>query len=83
MFVNGEKVSAGRIQRTQVFIFSADEGADDGVDGETPVTDDSKEGDNKFTGKIRKVPIDIVPAKLGASQIAARKRADIRRSMAE
>ena len=30
------------------------------------MTDDYKEGDNKFTGKIRKVVIDVQP--VGASQ---------------
>jgi arylsulfatase len=59
IFVNGEKVAEGRIDRTQANIFSADEGADVGLDGETPVTDDYKEGDNKFTGKIGKVTIDL------------------------
>lgn len=59
LFVNGEKVAEGRIERTQGFIFSADEGADVGVDGETPVTDDYKERDNKFTGKIRKVMVEL------------------------
>ena len=43
IFVNGEKVAEGRIDRTQGYVFSADEGADVGVDGETPVTEDYKE----------------------------------------
>jgi hypothetical protein len=47
--------------------FSADEGPDVGQDGETPVTDDYKEGDNKFTGKIQKVVIDVGPVKLAAA----------------
>jgi arylsulfatase len=59
IFVNGEKVAAGRIDRTQGYIFSADEGADVGLDGETPVTDDYEERDNKFTGKIGKVTVDL------------------------
>jgi arylsulfatase len=59
LFVNGEKVAEGRIERTQGFIFSADEGADVGLDGETPVTDDYKQRDNKFTGKIRKVTVEL------------------------
>lgn len=59
IFVNGEKVAEGRIDRTQANIFSADEGADVGLDGETPVTGDYEEGDNKFTGKIAKVTIDL------------------------
>ena len=53
IFVNGEKVAEGKIDKTQPNVFSADEGADVGQDGETQVTNDYKEGDNKFTGKIR------------------------------
>jgi arylsulfatase A-like enzyme len=59
IFVNGEKVAEGRIDRTQGYAFSADEGADVGLDGETPVTADYKQGDNKFTGKINKVTVDL------------------------
>jgi arylsulfatase A-like enzyme len=59
LFVNGEKVAEGRIDRTQANIFSADEGADVGLDGETPVTDDYEERANKFTGKIGKVTVDL------------------------
>jgi arylsulfatase A-like enzyme len=57
--VNGAKVAGGRIKRTQPNIFSADETADVGVDEATPVTEDYKEGDNKFTGKIQKVTIEL------------------------
>jgi len=57
--VNGEQVAEGRIERTQPFAFSADEGGDVGEDGETPVTDDYKQGDNKFTGKIARVTIEL------------------------
>ena len=32
LFVNGKKVAAGRIERTQCCVFSADEGADVGAD---------------------------------------------------
>ncbi len=59
IFVNGENVAEGRIDRTQGYAFSADEGADVGLDGETPVTNDYKQGDNKFTGKIQKVTIEL------------------------
>ncbi|WP_145095608.1 arylsulfatase [Anatilimnocola aggregata] len=59
LLVNGEKVGEGRIERTQGFIFSADEGADVGQDGETPVSDDYQAGNNKFTGKIRQVTVDL------------------------
>lgn len=40
-------------------MFSADETADVGVDDATPVTEDYKERDNKFTGKIEKMTIDL------------------------
>ena len=46
------------IERTQPNIFSADETADVGVDEATPVTEDYKEGDNEFTGKIKKVVVE-------------------------
>jgi arylsulfatase A-like enzyme len=59
IFVNGKKIGEGKIERTQAMIFSADEGADVGVDGETNVTDDYKEGDNKFTGRIHKVTVEL------------------------
>jgi arylsulfatase len=59
LVVNGKKVAEGRIKNTNAFIFSADETADVGVDDATPVTEDYKEGDNRFTGKIAKVTIHL------------------------
>jgi hypothetical protein len=52
-------VAEGRIEHTQCCFYSADEGADVGMDEATPVTEDYKEGDNKFTGKISSVMIDL------------------------
>jgi arylsulfatase len=66
--VNGQKVAEGRIERTQCCIFSADETADVGVDEATPVTEDYKEGDNAFTGKIRKVTIELKETKTAGSE---------------
>jgi arylsulfatase len=59
IFINCEKVAVGKIEKTQPLIFSADEGADVGQDGETNVTNDYKEGNNKFTGQIRKVIVEL------------------------
>jgi arylsulfatase len=59
LFVNGKKAATGRIDKTQFAIFSADEGADVGVDEGTLVTEDYKKGNNKFTGTIYKVTIDL------------------------
>ncbi len=61
ILVNGEKVASGRIEHTQGMMFSADEGAGVGQDDATPVTNDYKERDNAFTGKIVKVVIDVQP----------------------
>ena len=83
IIVNGEKVADGRIARTQANVFSADEGADVGFDGETPVTDDYKEGDNKFTGKIRKVTVEIGELKLGAADREQLRKAGLELKAAE
>jgi arylsulfatase len=59
IFINGEKVAEGNIGNTTPFLFSADETADVGTDGATPVTEDYAEGDNAFTGTIEKVTVDL------------------------
>jgi hypothetical protein len=64
LFVDDKKVGEGHVPKTQPFAFSGDEGADVGMDGETAVSDDYKQGDNKFTGKIAKVTIALSPSKL-------------------
>jgi len=61
LYVDDQKVAEGTIPKTQPFMFSADEGVDVGMDSETNVSHDYKEGENKFTGKIRKVVIDTKP----------------------
>jgi len=54
-------VAGGRIDRCQIF-FSADEGADVGMDGETAVAEDyGIPAPYRFTGKIEKVTIDLQP----------------------
>ena len=68
ILVNGAKVASGRIEHTQGMVFSADETADVGLDGATPVASDYKEGDNSFTGKIFKVVVDVKP--IGAAEKA-------------
>ena len=55
--LDGKKVAEGQIPKTQPFAFSADEGADVGLDGETNVSPDYNQGDNAFTGKIIKVTV--------------------------
>jgi arylsulfatase len=57
--VNGKQVAEGQIPKTQPFFFSGDEGADVGVDGETNVSNDYRQGDNAFTGRIVKVTVEV------------------------
>jgi arylsulfatase len=61
LLINGKQAASGRIERTQMAIFSADETAAVGVDDATPVTADYQERDNAFTGKILKVTVDVKP----------------------
>ncbi|MGH8135913.1 MAG: sulfatase-like hydrolase/transferase, partial [Steroidobacteraceae bacterium] len=55
--IDGQPVAEGHIPKTQPFAFSGDEGADVGMDGETNVSTDYKQGDNAFTGRIVKVTV--------------------------
>jgi arylsulfatase len=59
LFVNDRKVAQTRIPKTIPFAFSGDEGADVGVDNETPVSDLYGETGNAFTGTIRKVTVAV------------------------
>jgi arylsulfatase A-like enzyme len=70
LFVNDSKVASARIDRTQGIAFSADEGADVGLDGETAVTSAYKVP-FRFTGTINKVTIklaDVAPAAVAESR---------------
>lgn len=57
--VNGRRAAEGRIPRTVPLVFSADEGADVGVDEGTPVTEAYPPRNNRFTGRIHKVTIEV------------------------
>ncbi len=60
LYVNGEQVAQGRIERTQPGMFSADETADVGIDLGTPVVEAiGSEGKSRFTGKIPRVTIEV------------------------
>jgi len=67
LYVDGQQVAEGHVPKTQPYAFSADEGTDVGMDGETAVSNDYKQGDNKFTGKIFKVTIDTKLSNLSAA----------------
>jgi hypothetical protein len=63
--VNGKNVAEGRIDKTQPLIFSADETADVGLDNQTPVAEGIGIGRDatRFTGKIRKVTVEVKEVK--------------------
>ena len=81
VFVNGEQVASGRMDRTIPF-FTGTETADVGMDDLTPVTHDYEAYDNKFTGTIRKIVIGVhitrsrrtTPASAPRSALQARTR---------
>jgi arylsulfatase len=56
--VDGKPVGETRVEHTMPFIYSADEGVDVGMDNETPVTEDYRQGANRFTGRIVKVTVE-------------------------
>lgn len=58
--VDGKVVATGHIPETQPFAYSGDEGVDVGVDGETAVSADYKEGENRFEGKINFVTVELL-----------------------
>jgi arylsulfatase A-like enzyme len=58
LFLDGGEVGEGRVEHTVPAVFSADETTDLGRDSATPVSDDHGP-DNRFTGRVRWVQIDI------------------------
>jgi len=59
LFINGKQVGSGRVDNTNANIFSADDAADVGVDEGTNVSSAYKQHDNRFTGRIEKVRVDV------------------------
>jgi arylsulfatase A-like enzyme len=77
IFVNGKKVAQGRIDRTQPMVFSGDEGADVGQDGETPVTESyGIPAPYRFTGKINKVTVDVKEMMKAEKEQESKQRAE-------
>ena len=86
LFVNGKKVAEGRIEHTQAMIFSVEEGADVGEDGETPVVENyGIPAPYKFTGKINKVTIDLKEMKSADKEKAdkAQKETSIKKALSD
>jgi arylsulfatase len=58
--INGTRVAEGRIAKTNAFVFSLDEGADVGIDEDTPVTEVYQAGvRSRFTGTIDRVTLQV------------------------
>jgi arylsulfatase len=58
LFHDGKQVGTGRVERTQPFLFSADETTDVGSESGTPVSAEYDRRSSVFTGKIHWVQID-------------------------
>jgi arylsulfatase len=83
LFVNSQKVAEGRIEKTVPYIFSLSETADVGTDSGTPVTEDYPQGDNRFTGTIQKVVVEVAPRQLSDDQQEKIRKVQIALMMAE
>jgi arylsulfatase len=59
LFVDGDKVGEGRVERTVPLLFSADETADVGYEAGTSVSDDYSPETSRFPGTINWVQIDV------------------------
>jgi arylsulfatase len=74
--LNGKKVGAGRVARTQPYVFSSEDGADVGLDTCTPVIEDYQPSSTRFTGTIRKVVVEV-------KAMTAGEKADAQKALAE
>ena len=61
LMANGKLIAEGRIDKTEALMFSADEGADVGLDSQSPVAHGVGDGpvETRFTSKIRTVTVDV------------------------
>lgn len=57
--VDRESPVEARVGKTMPFFYSGDEGVDVGMDNETPVTEEYAERENRFTGRINSVTIQL------------------------
>ncbi len=59
LYYDGQPAGTGRVEITQPMAFSADEACDVGADTGSPASPDYGATDNKFTGEVKWVQIDI------------------------
>jgi arylsulfatase len=82
IIVDGKEAAKGRIEKTILGRFSADETFDTGEDTGSPVSDLYK-SPFRFAGTITKVVIDLAPEKLGAADLEKLKKAETLFRLAE
>jgi arylsulfatase len=59
LFIDGQDVGSGRVERTHAYNYSLDETGGVGIDSGSPVTDDYEPERSRFTGTINWVRLDI------------------------
>ena len=57
--INGNQAGSVRVDNTNANVFSADDAADVGIDEGTNVSSAYRIHDNRFTGRIHKVKVDV------------------------
>jgi arylsulfatase len=75
LFINDKKVGEGRVEKTILGRYSADETFDIGVDTGSPVSDDYKSR-NPYTGTLRKVQIHVEPTDHAENDLKAIRKAE-------
>ena len=71
LYVDGDQVAEGRVERTHLFIFSMDETTEVGNDAGSPVSEDYGPTGNAFIGKVAWVQLDIDAAAADADHLIA------------
>jgi arylsulfatase len=59
LYLDGQQLTQGRVERTEPFLFSADETCDIGAEAGSPVSEDYGPRGNGFTGEVNWVEIDV------------------------
>jgi arylsulfatase len=59
LFADGKKCGEGRVEKTEPLVFSADETCDVGFQAGSPTTHEYGAHDNRFTGEVLWVEIDV------------------------
>ncbi|MCC8951474.1 arylsulfatase [Bradyrhizobium sp. Arg62] len=76
LFVNDTKVGEGRVEKSVLGRFSADETFDIGMDTGSPVSDDYA-SPNPYTGKLLKVEIHLAPVNHTENDIKTLRKAEL------